>query len=374
MNANMPWVRPLFEALAEFIPVTMLLTKDLPHVLYQRQLKQYTIDSHQQINNHLWIYHIMTPWMNSHLTCNIFNPLWKYVFATAKRKMNVRKVIGVFTNPCYALFANKCSVNYKIYFLNDHFASYSAVNTRKVEQYEDILFNCCNLTLSISRLRIDEIETYHPDLANRLTYFPLATETDFLSSYPLTCPDILPEDIRSIPRPVVGCVGNLSNRIDFEFLYHLAANLPDASFVMIGSSIQDTVNQSDSFRRFRNLPNVYLQGTRPRKYLPQYIKSFNVALIPVRTDNSGKYACPGRLFDYLGSTRPILSTAIHEAMQFADYIKITSNANEAIPWLREVFKNGCDGKEKQRWLLSANHTWTTRAKELLTILKVKRMI
>jgi len=61
-------------------------------------------------------------------------------------------------------------------------------------------------------------------------------------------------------------------------------------------------------------------------------------------------------------------------MQFADYIKITSNANQAIPWLREVFKNGCDGKEKQRWLLSKNHTWTTRAKELLTILNVKSMV
>ncbi len=367
LDANAPWVRPLYEALAEHLPVTLILTQDPLRAVYRRNVSAYRLRATQTAQR-LYEHTVPVPPGTEYRWHRFMTPFWRQLLASAARQMGVRQLVAVLTYPYYGLVATSHLCTSYVYFIHDHFPSYGGVEPTTVARLEKRLLHRCELSICISELRIEEISQESAALGAKLHHLPLAAEEMFLASEPLATPEPLPADIANIPRPVVGVVGNLSDRIDLEFLFQLAAQTPHASFVIVGSTLASRQSLPD-LERLSSLPNVYRIGRRSRCALPAYMRSFDVCVIPHRTDNAGKYACPVRLFDYLASTRPILSTNIREVCRFSDCVKTVQSATEAVPWLHRVLVNGSDGLETLRWRLARKNTCSARASQLLKLLR-----
>src|SRR5207244_10147747 len=78
-------------------------------------------------------------------------------------------------------------------------------------------------------------------------------------------------ELRSIPRPIVGFVGGLSEWFDPNLVAELAQQRSRYSFVLVGPASIDT-------SRVRGLSNVTLLGPRSYAELPSYLAALDVGL------------------------------------------------------------------------------------------------
>jgi len=67
--------------------------------------------------------------------------------------------------------------------------------------------------------------------------------------------DPLPDDVKSMTRPIVGYVGGLHQWIDQDLLAAVASQMPDATFVLVGP-------EQTGVSKLRECPNVHLLGMR----------------------------------------------------------------------------------------------------------------
>jgi hypothetical protein len=104
-----------------------------------------------------------------------------------------------------------------------------------------------------------------------------------------------PADMGALPRPVMGYMGALNQRLDLGLIEHLAAARPECSIPLIGPYALDEFGgglSAAQLTRLRRLPNVQLLGAKPLDELGAYINALDVAFVPFDTQH------PGVHFDY----------------------------------------------------------------------------
>ena len=127
-------------------------------------------------------------------------------------------------------------------------------------------------------------------------------------------------------KPIAGFYGSISTWLDQALLVETIAALPDWNFVLVGK-IDCNV---DKLSRFSN---VYFLGTKPHHQLPQYIQSWNVAMLPF-VDNKQIQMCnPLKLREYLASGTPIVTTDFSALNGYRKYVQI---ANEHNPFYQAI--------------------------------------
>ena len=117
-------------------------------------------------------------------------------------------------------------------------------------------------------------------------------------------------DIINISNPIVGYVGSISEVIDYDLIEYLVKNLKGFSFVFLGPIYTKKIF------KFKKYKNVYFIGGKLHSFIPDYIRKFNVTIIPylVNDFTDSVYSC--KLNEYLACGKPIISTKIKENINF----------------------------------------------------------
>ena len=93
----------------------------------------------------------------------------------------------------------------------------------------------------------------------------------------------------------------------------------------------------DDYRRCLARPNVHALGWRPQESIHQYNRAFDVCLIPYRTDHPFNRACsPTKIMDYMGTGRPIVSTALPECQLYDHLFHVAADADEFLAAVRAI--------------------------------------
>jgi glycosyltransferase involved in cell wall biosynthesis len=116
----------------------------------------------------------------------------------------------------------------------------------------------------------------------------------------------IPADIAHLPRPIVGYVGNLRDRIDLPLIEKIATQHPDWSIVLIGSA-HDAI---DLITAARQHPNIHLMGVRPYEEALAYIKNFDVAMMPHLDNVLSQNMNPLKLYVYFALGVPIVTSEV----------------------------------------------------------------
>jgi glycosyltransferase involved in cell wall biosynthesis len=115
--------------------------------------------------------------------------------------------------------------------------------------------------------------------------------------------------IERLPKPVVGYVGGMHRHVDFGLIREMAIKRPNWSWICVGA-LQAALGDLDG------LPNVYLTGERPHTELVEYIRQFDVCIVPYLNSAYTATVVPTKINEYLAVGKPVVSTALPPVCEF----------------------------------------------------------
>jgi glycosyltransferase involved in cell wall biosynthesis len=164
----------------------------------------------------------------------------------------------------------------------------------------------------------------------------------------------IPDDLRSIPEPRVGCVGFVDGRFNAKLYETLATWKPEWNFVIVGPLNESKLDIS----RLRQMSNVHFLGGRTVAEIPAYLKGFNVCTIPYICNRLSESIFPLKLFEYLAAGRPVVATALPELRPFSEYLRIADSPQAFLQALEISLNHPLDSASDT--VLDA-HSWDAKA-------------
>ena len=135
----------------------------------------------------------------------------------------------------------------------------------------------------------------------------------------------VPRDVAFLTGPVLGYIGVVDERMDYDLISRLADHNPAWNVVMLGPSTK--VNPA-TFPQRRNL---HWLGGRDYSDLPAYAKRFDVCLMPFARNEATEYINPTKALEYMATGRPIVSTAIEDVvLQFDNIVSIAASTDDFV--------------------------------------------
>ena len=133
----------------------------------------------------------------------------------------------------------------------------------------------------------------------------------------------VPQVLAGIAPPIIGYVGNLRDRIDWEIITHVARARPDWSVVLIGPQADDATAAPDP----QWPPNLHLPGPVPYEAARACLRHFEVGIVPHLACEMTASMNPLKIYNYLAAGLPVVATAIPNLEGLADLITIAPDAD-----------------------------------------------
>jgi glycosyltransferase involved in cell wall biosynthesis len=218
----------------------------------------------------------------------------------AMRALGFRNPINWVFNPAAAVIAGTLGESLLLYQCVDEYSAFSGVTSQAIADLEDQLLRKSDLVIvSAERLRESKSKINPKTVLVRhgvdFTHFRRALD-------PAT---VVPDEIRGLPKPVIGFFGLIADWVDVELMAEVAKRFPTGSLVVLGKATTDT-------SALQQVPNVHLLGRKPYQDLPAYCKGFDVALNPFRINELTLNANPLKVREYLAAGLPVVATDIPE--------------------------------------------------------------
>jgi len=175
--------------------------------------------------------------------------------------------------------------------------------------------------------------------------FPSSVDVDHFASARSSGPD--PIDQQAIPHPRLGFYGVVDERMDLGLLATIADSKPEWSLVILGPLAK--IDPTNLPQR----PNIHYLGGKGYEQLPDYIRGWDVALMPFAINDATRFISPTKTPEYLAAGRPVVSTPIADVMRHygqvpgvwiagddSEFIRFCENALAALDagdqWLAKV--------------------------------------
>lgn len=116
---------------------------------------------------------------------------------------------------------------------------------------------------------------------------------------------------------VLGYFGVVDERLDYDLIADLADANPKWHIVIIGPACK--VDPKD----FPQRQNLHWLGRREYSQLPDYLKGWDVCLMPFALNEATEYINPTKALEYMAAGRPIVSTAVPDVVSnFGQVVKL----------------------------------------------------
>lgn len=354
LDGNAPWVRSLFAAMKDQASVYALNVRNMfhgPRPPLGRLWKW------ERQDDGLWIKPLLVPgWTRFRR-----GSTWIVRRAAIKAIRKFDPDLVVYTLPFYAdvaaaLRGKVCQV----YFAHDPFRFYDWDVARTMELEREML-TACDGAMAISRTLAEDLQKEN---GRPVFYCPNAVSGAFLEK--LAAGGAVAEQLQSLPRPIVGCIGQINRSYDWKTIGAMADALPHATFVFVGPIIEPSPEHRGTIDEVFCRSNVKWLGPRPHAELPGYLRGFDVCLNPLAITEHNDRRSPLRLYDYLATDRPILSTAGTEALAHGSLIQTFSTVQEGIDALRAMLSPDYRVDRPARTAYIRENTWEARAEQFLS--------
>jgi len=232
---------------------------------------------------------------------------------------------------------------------DEHTAFPGLINKKTVARMEAELFDRAAASLASAR----ELYRSKKDLAPRLAVIPNGADVEHFSRARQPGPAV-PEELKDLPRPLIGYIGAVSDWFDQEMLRAAALAHPSWSLVLIGPVDTDTAG-------LKALPNVRLLGHRAYSGLPAYLSCFDVAVIPFKINELTLGVNPVKLYEYLAAGKPVVSTDLPEVRPFRPLVAIAGDPVEFVRKIEEELAADSAEKAAARMRAAELNSWEARA-------------
>jgi len=254
------------------------------------------------------------------------------------------------------------SINPKltIYYCADDM-SRSLKNSLKLKKYEEIFYKNSDLVFTTSHKMHRRALQFSKSVYN----IPAGIDS---RKFPPKNELTIPSDIEQIVHPIIGYIGAISDVFNKNLIIKLANSLPNATIVLVGPKFTNITSLG-------GVDNILLLGERPHELMPNYINSFDVALIPyiVNETTDSVYSC--KLNEYLSLGKIVLSTNLQEIRVFNEQnnypVNIGVDDKDFIQKAKKLVNTlDKDTKESQamRIKIAKKNTWDKRFSKISAVI------
>lgn len=245
-----------------------------------------------------------------------------------------------------------------VYHCVDDLSAIPGIDSESFNKEEQRLLTAAKVVFTTSTALLEKCSAHNVNTH----YFPNVADVDHFSQALLTEAP-LPADLLEIPEPRIGYVGMLSDfKVDFQLLIDVAILRPEWSFVLIGEEREG--QSSQLAKHLRSLPNVYFLGYRPYQRLPDYLRGFNVALLPTLINDYTRSMFPMKYFEYLAAGLPVVSTPLDCTKDMLNGIKVVDSAEEFSNAVSKQLQRGRMSVTEAEQCIGEN-TWDMRLNKML---------
>jgi glycosyltransferase involved in cell wall biosynthesis len=281
------------------------------------------------------------------------------------RQLQMNRPIVWFSQPGMGDLVNELpSARLRLYHVVDEYSSYPGQSTAHREQLrrlEKELIKQVDAVIVVSEKLYEAKRQYHDSI------YIVPNGVDYEAySQALENPQ-LPEDLECIPKPRIGYSGLVGDKLDMSILRELAVAKPGWSLVFVGEA--RVSEQKDAWQALLELPNVYYLGPKPVSQVPEYLKGFQVGVMPFVRNRQTENASPLKLYDYLAAGLASVSVDIPAVEEFRQYIHVANSPSDFTKAVEAALADdGVDHFEMRR-AVAAQHTWEARAQTLSDIIQ-----
>lgn len=219
----------------------------------------------------------------------------------------------------------------------------------------DLVF--ANSATTYERKRRLNPNTYRIPSAADVTHFAQALDPA-LAAHPA---------IAHLPRPRMGYLGHVNERLDYGLLEDLARQMPSGSLVFAGSTYP-WPEDAPALRPLRELPNVHFLGAFPFSQVPALLKGMDVCLLPYLIDEHGYYRSPLKLYEYLAAGKPVVATDHPEAKELGDVVYRAVSKEEFVPLVAQALGQDNEERRQQRLAVARQNSWECRVDDMERIM------
>ncbi|NLB18307.1 MAG: glycosyltransferase family 1 protein [Syntrophomonadaceae bacterium] len=236
-----------------------------------------------------------------------------------------------------------------VYDCVDEHSEYKGFNPQAVRAMEKELLTKADLVFVTARGLYQDKEPF----SREIHLSPNAADVDHFMQADNPLMPIAPE-VRDLPSPVLGFVGAIKEWVDLDLLQFVAESRPDCTLLMIGP-----VGTDVNVAPLQRLPNVVFLGHQDRKYLPRFLKGFDVCLNPFRISALTSTVSPLKFYEYLASGRPIASVPMPEIMEFSDVVQFGEGREGFLEAIEKALDDSPD-KKYRRLVRAQENSWESR--------------
>lgn len=283
----------------------------------------------------------------------------RFLVRRAVRQLGFRNTISWFVVPHPGLLARTLGESLTVYYCTDDYAAFPDVDKTAVAQMDDDLLRSADQVFVASALLLDSKRKINPSAVHA----PHGVDVDlFKTAADPSTP--VPDAVKDMPRPIIGFYGLIEAWIDLELIAFLARSRPQWTFLMIGRLAVDP-------GPLRNLPNVAFPGPQPYRTLPQWAKSFDVAIIPYRLTQQVVNCNPLKLREYLATGKPVVAVSAPEIDPYGNVVRIARDRDQFLSHIEQALHADSPAQQQARMRSVAGISWDSRMERVVRVVETR---
>ncbi len=342
-------------AIANRMPTTS--SKDISRIV--KKLKSFTEPIREVEKNIFVLNPLAIPAYGNSAVRNFNEKFLVSQVKKAMRKLGFQNPLNMIFNPAAGLLAGKLGEKQLIYYCVDEYTAFTGAS-KGLREIEESLFKKADLVIVSAEKLLTDKKKFNENT------FIIRHGVDF-NHFQKALDDEtkIPDEIKNLPKPIIGFHGLLADWVDFELIKKIAEHFKEGSVVLIGKI---AVDAEKKVKVLNAVKNVHFLGRKPYQDLPNYCKGFDAALNPFAISELTLAANPLKVREYLAAGLPVISTDIPEVAILGN-CRIGQSHEDFIRQIEEALKN--PGPQKLISDSVKNESWEARVDELREIIKMQ---
>ncbi|MDP9173948.1 MAG: glycosyltransferase [Planctomycetota bacterium] len=301
-----------------------------------------------------------TKWLpNSFAIGRLLNRWWgRMQIRAACRSLGMNRPL-LWINPYYSVhLLGKVDEEGVVYDVGDDWTSFPQPSEwmRELVVHEDNeLTRRADVVIVVSR-RLYEMKLSQ---ARRLLHIPNGV---YVERYAKVADRALPPHpiTRGWTHPVLGYSGSIhQDRVNVDMIVALAKAFPRGTIALVGPNMLD----ADAMGSINAHPNIKLPGPVEFAEMPQVMSAFDVCIVPHLVNNFTESLSPLKLYEYLASGLPTVSTPVSGFRDFPELVHLASDNDSFVEAVSHALAEPPDTRGK-RQAVAQQHSWDARMDEI----------
>jgi glycosyltransferase involved in cell wall biosynthesis len=271
------------------------------------------------------------------------------------RQLSFRDPVLWIVLPHYAAIIGKVPAKGVVYYCVDEYASQPNVDAEAIREMEAQVLAKADVVFAVSEELVERKRAVHPNVhlsthGVDIDHFARARVKD----------GPLPPDIAHIRRPIAGFIGLIEDWVDLDLIRYLARRRPDVSFVFVGSVVQPPGDLAE-------FENVHFLGHKPYDTLPDYLRAFDVGLLPYKLNEQVLNSNPKKLREYLSGGKAIVSVRVREVERYGDVVYIADGNEQFLEMLKAAIETDSPTAAAERARAVEAESWSKKVERISDI-------